>query len=64
MTGSAAQRDVLELTLIEAALRDGQVSLARELLEPRLARKPGSAQIRAAARAMPRTMSGCAERPT
>ena len=46
MTGSAAQRDILELTLIEAALRDGQVSLARELLEPRLARKPGSAQIR------------------
>ena len=24
MTGSGAQRDVLELTLIEAALRDGQ----------------------------------------
>lgn len=46
MTGSAAQRDILELTLIEAALRDGQRSLARGLLEPRLARKPASAQIR------------------
>ena len=46
MTGSAAQRDILELTLIEAALRDGQVSLARELLEQRRARKPSSAQIR------------------
>ena len=46
MTGSAAQRDVLELTLIKAALRDGQVSLARELLGQRRARKPSSAQIR------------------
>ena len=43
MTGSAAQRDVLELTLIEAALRDGQRSLAREFLAARLARKPRSA---------------------
>jgi tetratricopeptide (TPR) repeat protein len=46
MTGSAAQRDVLELTLIEAALRDGQGSLARDLLARRLERKPSSAQIR------------------
>ena len=46
MTGSAAQRDILELTLIEAALRDGQRSLARDLLTPRLDRKPESAQIR------------------
>jgi tetratricopeptide (TPR) repeat protein len=46
MTGSAAQRDILELTLIEAALRDGQRSLARELLTARLERKPMSAQIR------------------
>ena len=46
MTGSAAQRDILELTLIEAALRDGQRSLARDLLAARLERKPESAQIR------------------
>lgn len=46
MTGSAAQRDILELTLIEAALRDRQHSLARELLAARLERKPASAQIR------------------
>ena len=46
MTGSAAQRDILELTLIAAALRDGQRSFARGLLEPRQERKPGSAQIR------------------
>ncbi len=46
MTGSAAQRDILELTLIEAALRDGQRGLARELLAPRLERKPASAQIK------------------
>ena len=46
MTGSAAQRDILELTLIEAALRDGQRSLARDLLAARLERKPESAQVR------------------
>jgi hypothetical protein len=46
MTGSHAQRDVLELTLIEAALRDGQLGLARGLLERRLAAKPASARIR------------------
>jgi hypothetical protein len=46
MTGSAAQRDILELTLIEAALRCGQFGLARDLLSPRLQRKPASAQIR------------------
>jgi hypothetical protein len=46
MTGSRAQRDVLELTLIEAALRDGQLGLARGLLERRLAAKPASARIR------------------
>jgi tetratricopeptide (TPR) repeat protein len=45
MTGSAAQRDILELTLIEAALRDGQRSFARDLLTARLERKPASAQI-------------------
>jgi hypothetical protein len=46
MTGSVAQRDILELTLIEAAIRDRQLGLARELLAPRLERKPGSAWIR------------------
>ncbi len=46
MTGSAAQRDLLELTLIEAALRDRQWALARDLLAPRLACKPDSAWIR------------------
>ncbi|MFO1050201.1 MAG: tetratricopeptide repeat protein [Geminicoccaceae bacterium] len=45
MTGSAAQRDILELTLLEAALRDGQRGLARGLLETRRARKPRSEQI-------------------
>jgi hypothetical protein len=40
--GSHAQRDVLELTLIEAALRDGQHALARSLCEARRARKPHS----------------------
>lgn len=46
MTGSHAQRDVLELTLIEAAIRAGETSLAAALLEPRLARKPSSARTR------------------
>lgn len=46
MTGSAAQRDVLELTLIEAALRDRQHTLAGDLLARRLERKPLSPQIR------------------
>ncbi|MGE3291871.1 MAG: tetratricopeptide repeat protein [Geminicoccaceae bacterium] len=46
MTGSAAQRDILELTLIEAALRDGQRGLARSLLGDRLAHKPDSAWTR------------------
>ena len=44
MTGSAAQREILELTLTEAALRDGQHGLAREFLTARLARKPRSAR--------------------
>ena len=46
MTGSRAQRDVLELTLIEAAMRDRRYSLASGLLEARLAHKPRSPQIR------------------
>ena len=46
MTGSVAQRDILELTLIEAAIRDEQLGLARDLLTPRLACKPSSARTR------------------
>ncbi|MBV9824499.1 MAG: tetratricopeptide repeat protein [Alphaproteobacteria bacterium] len=40
--GSHAQRDVLDLTLIEAALRAGQHDLARALAAERLAAKPDS----------------------
>jgi len=40
--GSHAQRDVIDLTLIEAALRDGQQALARALVAERLDRKPQS----------------------
>jgi len=40
--GSHAQRDVLDLTLIEAALRGGQRDLARALAAERLAAKPAS----------------------
>ncbi len=46
MTGSHAQRDVLELTLIEAAIRAGDRSTARGLLERRLGRRPESRRIR------------------
>jgi len=52
--GSHAQRDILELTLIEAALRDGQHTLASALIEQRLAAKPTSpytGTLRARARA-------------
>lgn len=40
--GSNAQRDILEWTLAESALRAGDQALARSLIEPRLARKPTS----------------------
>jgi hypothetical protein len=40
--GSHAQRDVLDLTLIEAALRSGQLDLAKALAAERLAAKPAS----------------------
>lgn len=40
--GSHAQRDVLVLTLIEAALRSGQVSLARMLSNERIMARPSS----------------------
>jgi tetratricopeptide (TPR) repeat protein len=40
--GSHAQRDVISLTLIEAAIRDGQAKLARALMAERTALKPSS----------------------
>jgi hypothetical protein len=40
--GSHAQRDVISLTLIEAALRDGQSNLARHFIAERTVQKPGS----------------------
>ncbi|MEX0810058.1 MAG: tetratricopeptide repeat protein [Dongiaceae bacterium] len=40
--GSHAQRDVLDLTMIEAALRGGQYGLADMFANERLARKPDS----------------------
>ncbi|OWJ66837.1 tetratricopeptide repeat protein [Inquilinus limosus] len=40
--GSHAQRDVLNLTLVEAALRGGQADLARSLAAERVEAKPGS----------------------
>ena len=40
--GSHAQRDVIELTLIEAAIRAGDGALARRLASDRLARRPTS----------------------
>jgi hypothetical protein len=40
--GSHAQRDVLDLTLIEAALRAGETDLARALAAERVAAKPAS----------------------
>ncbi len=40
--GSHAQRDVLNLTLVEAALRGGQADLARSLAAERTEAKPGS----------------------
>jgi hypothetical protein len=41
--GSHAQRDVLTLTLIDAARRSGQKSLARHYAAERLVHKPASA---------------------
>jgi hypothetical protein len=48
--GSAAQREVVEDTLIHCAVRSGRVDLARELLAARLDRRPSprDAQRRAA----------------
>lgn len=41
--GSHAQRDLIDLTLVEAALRSGDVPLARGLAHERLAQRPRSA---------------------
>jgi tetratricopeptide (TPR) repeat protein len=41
--GSHAQRDLLTLTLIEAARRDGQLPLARHYAQERMVHKPASA---------------------
>jgi tetratricopeptide (TPR) repeat protein len=49
ISGSHAQRDALDLTLIEAALRHRQVRLARTLAAERAALKPSSAFNRALA---------------
>jgi tetratricopeptide (TPR) repeat protein len=38
--GSNAQRDVIEWTLVEAALRSGELGLARAVIEARLLQKP------------------------
>ena len=40
--GSHAQRDVLTLTLIEAAIRSGQTALARHYIAERIVQKPAS----------------------
>lgn len=44
--GSHAQRDLIDLTLLEAALRDGQQTLARGLAAERVDAKPGSPAAR------------------
>jgi hypothetical protein len=44
--GSHAQRDLLDLTLIEAAFRSGQENLAAALSSERIAAKPTSALAR------------------
>lgn len=44
--GSNAQRDILEWTLLEAALRLEDTALARALVEARIARKPHGARDR------------------
>jgi hypothetical protein len=56
--GSHAQRDILGLTLVEAALRGGQARLARALAAERMNVKPSSQFNRALTertRAMPRS---------
>jgi hypothetical protein len=41
--GSHAQRDLITLTLIEAAIRSGDVARAKHYIAERLVHKPGSA---------------------
>lgn len=53
--GSYAQRDVINLTLIEAAIRCGRFNLAHALVAERLALKPGSVH---AWRSMARVLEG------
>jgi hypothetical protein len=45
--GSHAQRDLIDLTLLEAAMRDGQRALAQALVAERLDRKPHTPANRA-----------------
>jgi tetratricopeptide (TPR) repeat protein len=45
--GSHAQRDLIDLTLLEAAQRDGQLALARSLASERVDLKPQSTSARA-----------------
>ncbi len=59
--GSHAQRDVLQRTLLEAALRNGQIDLARGLVAERLAVRPSSAY---AARQHDRLVASASHRPT
>ena len=51
--GSHAQRDLITLTLIEAALRDGQFAHARHYLAERQIHKPASAWARRLAARLP-----------
>jgi tetratricopeptide (TPR) repeat protein len=59
--GSHAQRDVLQRTLLEAAVRNGNLDLARGLVAERLAVRPTSAY---AARQHERLTASIARRPT
>jgi hypothetical protein len=52
--GSHAQRDVVTLTLIEAAIRAGQSALARHYLGERLTARPASGLARRLAERIPR----------
>jgi hypothetical protein len=45
LTGSRAQRDILAMTWIEAAIRAGETAAARSALERRRAVKPGSRRV-------------------
>lgn len=56
--GSHAQRDVIALTLIEAALRAGRYPLARALMRERCALKPSSPQNW---KLLSRALQGCGE---